>query len=74
MSKKLMLIAAAICSLSLSAFAQAPAAGSSDQKPAAEQKMEKKAAKKAKKGKGKKMAKKAEKAADAAPAAAPAAK
>ncbi len=76
MTKKLMLLAAVICGFSFSAVAQ-PAAptGSADQKPAAEQKMEKTSTKKAKKPakKGKKIAKgKTEKKAEA-PAAAPAA-
>ena len=61
MPKMLMLIAAAICGLSLTVVAQTPAPAAADQKPAAEQKMEKKAeGKKAAKKGGKKASKKAE--------------
>jgi len=75
MSRKLMLIAAAICGLSVTAMAQAPApvAATPEQKPVAEQKIEKKAVKKAKKAKkAHKMVKGTEKKAEAAPAPAPA--
>ncbi|MBI3554030.1 MAG: hypothetical protein HY077_16160 [Elusimicrobia bacterium] len=72
MSKKLMLLAAMICGLSLSAVAQTPAPAAGD-KPAAaksEKKADKKGKKAAKKaGKAKKEAKAEKKADAAAPAA-----